>query len=229
MTTSASQRSSVPRQARAVERRSQLLDAAARVFARRGYERAQMEEIAADADTSKGGLYFHFPNKEALAAAVIGRAGDVLQRRVSAAMTAAGSDPVARADAALATLVRTLTTHRSLARVLATETLSGSAAARRRAGEIEDEFVTLIATELRAALDAGRLTNLEGSLDPELTARAWVGLVQAMLSAWATGRIEESMERLYPELRRLLLRSAGAPLSTATDPHDTHTTQHDKE
>ena len=87
--------SSQPRQARAVERREQLLDAAAQVFAQRGYSDAQMDEIAAAADTSKGGLYFHFPNKEALIAAVIGRAGDILRRRVSRAMTAAGNDPVA--------------------------------------------------------------------------------------------------------------------------------------
>lgn len=229
VTTTSSQSVSAPRQARAVERRAQLLDAAARVFARRGYERAQMEEIAAAADTSKGGLYFHFPNKEALAAAVIGRAGDLLQRRVSAAMSAAGTDPVARADAALATLVRTLSTHRSLARVLASETLSGSAAARHRAGEIEDDFVALIAAELRTALDAGRLSQLEGSLDPELTARAWVGLVQSMLSAWATGRIDAPIERIYPELRRLLLRSAGAPLAPVSDLHTTITTQNAEE
>ncbi len=204
--------SSQPRQARAVERREQLLDAAARVFAQHGYADAQMDEIAAAADTSKGGLYFHFPNKEALIAAVIGRAGDILRRRVSRAMTAAGSDPVARADAALATLIETLSAHRSLARVLASETLGGSAAARERVAEIEDEFVQLIAQELRNALDSGRLSLLDTPLDPDLTARAWVGMVQSTLSAWAAGRVATPIDRIYPELRRLLLRSAGVPL-----------------
>lgn len=211
MTTTAT---SAPRQARAVERRASLLDAAARVFARRGYERAQMEEIAAAADTSKGGLYFHFPNKEALAAAVIGRAGEILQRRVSVAMAKAGSDPVARADVALGTLIDTLSAHRSLARVLATETLGGSSAARERAAAIEDDFVAIIAEELRVALDEGRLSELDAPLDPDLTARAWVGMVQAVLSAWAAGRVATPIDQIYPELRRLLLRSAGAPLST---------------
>ncbi len=205
---------SQPRQARAVERREQLLDAAARVFAQRGYADAQMDEIAAAADTSKGGLYFHFPTKEALIAAVIGRAGEVLRRRVAKAMSAAGSDPVARADAALATLIETLSAHRSLARVLATETVIGSAAARDRVAEIEDEFVAVIARELRCALDSGRLSRLDAPLDPDLTARAWVGMVQATLTAWAAGRIATPIERIYPELRRLLLRSAGVPLES---------------
>ena len=201
-----------PRQARAVERRELLLDAAARVFAQRGYAEAQMDEIAAAADTSKGGLYFHFPNKEALIAAVIGRAGDLLRRRVNRAMNAAGADPVARADAALATLIETLSAHRSLARVLVGETLGGSAAARERVAEIEDEFVALIALELRHALDGGRLSLLDAPLDPDLTARAWVGMVQSTLSAWAAGRVTTPIDRIYPELRRLLLRSAGVPL-----------------
>ena len=203
---------SPPRQARAVERREHLLDAAAQVFARRGYAEAQMDEIAAAADTSKGGLYFHFPTKEALIGAVIGRAGDILRRRVNRAMAAAGSDPVARADAALSTLVDTLSAHRSLARVLAAETLGGSAAARERVAEIEDEYVKLIAEELRNALALGRLTRLEAPLDPDLTARAWVGMVQSTLSAWAAGRVATPINRIYPELRRLLLRSAGVPL-----------------
>ncbi len=204
---------SPPRQARAVERRELLLDAAARVFAQRGYADAQMDEIAAAADTSKGGLYFHFPTKEALVAAVVGRAGDILRRRVHRAMHAAGDDPVARADAALATLIETLSAHRSLARVLVSETLGGSAIARQCVAEIEDEFTALIAQELRHALDSGRLTLLDAPLDPELTARAWVGMVQSTLAAWAAGRLTTPIDRIYPELRRLLLRSAGAALS----------------
>lgn len=210
---------SEPRQARALERREHLLDAASRVFAQRGYADAQMDEIAAAADTSKGGLYFHFPTKEALIGAVIGRAGDILHRRVNRAMTAAGSDPVARADAALATLIDTLSAHRSLARVLAAERLGGSTEARERVAEIEDEYVQIIAEELRSALELGRLTQLEGPLDPELTARAWVGMVRATLSAWAAGRVSAPLDRIYPELRRLMLRSAGVPLQPQPQTH----------
>lgn len=204
--------SSQPRQARAVERREQLLDAASQVFARRGYADAQMDEIAAAADTSKGGLYFHFPTKEALVAAVIGRAGDILRRRVTRAMNAAGTDPVARADAALSTLIDTLAAHRSLARVLAAERFGGSVAARERVAEIEDEYVELVAAELRKAMASGRLTQLDAPLDPDLTARAWVGMVRSMLSAWAAGRVNAPLDHIHPELRRLLLRSAGVPL-----------------
>ena len=200
-----------PRQARAIERRALLLDAAARVFAQRGFVNAQMDEIAAAADTSKGGLYFHFPNKEALIGAVIERAGEALRRRIDASMSAAGPDPVARAEAALATLIRTLSEHRSFARVLASETFGGSTVARQRLAQIEDGFVEMIAQELRRALDSGQLSGLDAPFDPELTARAWVGMAQGTLSAWAAGRLTTPIERIYPELRLLFLRSVGVP------------------
>ena len=200
-----------PRQARARERRQLLLDAAARVFAQRGYADAQMDEIARAADTSKGGLYFHFPTKETLMAAVVGRAAHLLQRRINSAMQHAGGDPVARADAALATLFDTLSAHRPLVRVLAAETLAGGPNLRSRAAQVEDEFVQIIARELRSAQDSGRLAQLDAPLDPQLTARAWVGMIHSMVAAWAAGQLDAPLEQIYPQLRRLLLRSAGVP------------------
>jgi AcrR family transcriptional regulator len=46
--------------------REQLLDAAARVFAKRGYSGASINEIAAEAGFSKGALYWNFASKEEL-------------------------------------------------------------------------------------------------------------------------------------------------------------------
>ncbi|HXV05482.1 MAG TPA: TetR/AcrR family transcriptional regulator [Solirubrobacterales bacterium] len=46
--------------------REQLLDAATRVFAQRGYQGASMNEIAAEAGFSKGALYWNFESKEDL-------------------------------------------------------------------------------------------------------------------------------------------------------------------
>ena len=46
--------------------REQLLDAAARVFARRGYQGASIDQIAAEAGFSKGAVYWNFASKEEL-------------------------------------------------------------------------------------------------------------------------------------------------------------------
>ena len=47
-------------------RREQILDAAFNTFAKRGYRDTAVDDIAAAADTSKGGVYFHFRTKEAI-------------------------------------------------------------------------------------------------------------------------------------------------------------------
>lgn len=47
-------------------RRRAILGAALQVFARFGYRRASMDEVARAAKLSRQGLYLHFPNKETL-------------------------------------------------------------------------------------------------------------------------------------------------------------------
>src|SRR4051794_36153563 len=51
--------------------RRDLLTAALRVFARRGYREAGVDEIAAEAGYSKGALYWHFSGKEELLTALL--------------------------------------------------------------------------------------------------------------------------------------------------------------
>jgi AcrR family transcriptional regulator len=47
-------------------RRERILDAAFTTFAGHGYRDASMDDIASAAETSKGGVYFHFPTKESI-------------------------------------------------------------------------------------------------------------------------------------------------------------------
>lgn len=63
----------VPRQARSQQRVTQILDAAAQVFADQGYEAATTNAIATRAGVSIGSLYQFFPHKEALMDALVER------------------------------------------------------------------------------------------------------------------------------------------------------------
>jgi AcrR family transcriptional regulator len=60
----------LPTQSRSRERVERILDAAARTFAKEGYEAATVEGIAERAETSIGSVYQFFPNKLALFNAV---------------------------------------------------------------------------------------------------------------------------------------------------------------
>jgi TetR/AcrR family transcriptional regulator of autoinduction and epiphytic fitness len=55
------------------DRRRQVLDAALAVFARYGFRKTSMEEVARAADISRQGLYLHFRDKQALFRATIGK------------------------------------------------------------------------------------------------------------------------------------------------------------
>lgn len=52
------------------DRRTEILDAAERCFARAGFHGASMQEICSEAGMSPGNLYRYFPSKEALIAGI---------------------------------------------------------------------------------------------------------------------------------------------------------------
>lgn len=54
-------------------RRENLLKAGAQLFARWGFDKTSVDDIAKEAGISKGGVYLEFPNKEALFRAVLYR------------------------------------------------------------------------------------------------------------------------------------------------------------
>ncbi|OWJ66455.1 hypothetical protein BWR60_14535 [Inquilinus limosus] len=65
-----------PRRQRGRDRVAALLQAGAAVFAEKGYEATTMTEVAARAGASIGSLYQFFPNKEALADALLAGYGE---------------------------------------------------------------------------------------------------------------------------------------------------------
>src|SRR4051812_13705478 len=71
------------------EARDELLAAALRVFARRGYREAGVDEIAAAAGYSKGALYWHFSSKEDLLLALVEERVDAPMRTLVALLESA--------------------------------------------------------------------------------------------------------------------------------------------
>src|SRR4030081_2422301 len=59
------------RSSRRAQTRTRLLEAAARVYARRGFEAATLDAVAEDAGFTKGAVYDHFGSKENLLFALL--------------------------------------------------------------------------------------------------------------------------------------------------------------
>jgi AcrR family transcriptional regulator len=79
--------------------RARLLDAAAAVFARRGYRRASVEEVASEAGYTIGALYSNFAGKEEVLLALLEQEVARITQRIVKAAQAEG-DPVDKLRAA---------------------------------------------------------------------------------------------------------------------------------
>jgi AcrR family transcriptional regulator len=82
-------------------RRAELLDRAAGLFLRHGYDNVSLNDLIADAGVSKGAFYHWFPSKDALITALAERSARELFAGVEDAVTACGGDALARLNAAL--------------------------------------------------------------------------------------------------------------------------------
>lgn len=82
-----------PKQERARRTREQILAAAAATFEEVGYAAARLDDIARDAQVTKGALYFHFRSKADLARAVLD-AHHARWDEIVREVTSRGSDPL---------------------------------------------------------------------------------------------------------------------------------------
>jgi TetR/AcrR family fatty acid metabolism transcriptional regulator len=64
-------------------RREAILDAAARVFSRKSYHEATLEEIATEAELAKGTLYNYYPDKQNIFASLMGRGHEQYQQQLN--------------------------------------------------------------------------------------------------------------------------------------------------
>ncbi|MGD1257856.1 TetR/AcrR family transcriptional regulator [Mycobacterium seoulense] len=82
-------------------RRAELLDRAAELFLRDGYDKVSLNDLIADAGVSKGAFYHWFPSKDALVAALAERSARAAFAVVEDAVAACGGDALARLNALL--------------------------------------------------------------------------------------------------------------------------------
>ncbi len=192
-------------QGRAQARQRRILDAALRVFSRKGYRDTSVDEIAGESGTSKGGVYFHFPGKETILLHLLDRTVSRLRDKIDAAL-ATHDDPIAKADAALLAVLRTFAKHRALARFFMVETLSAGREFQHRMAEVHAEFAAIIQRHLDDAVEQGVIQ----PIDTEMAGRAWFGALNEVIMNWVLLGTPESLEDSYVSLRPFLMRSVGA-------------------
>jgi AcrR family transcriptional regulator len=189
---------------RSRRRRETILDAAFHVFSRAGYRDAAVDEIAERAATSKGGLYFHFPTKQALFVELMRTTADKLVERVEGEV-AAYTDPVARADAALRTVLATFSGHRTMARLLIVDALGAGRDFQVEIERLHARFAGLIEGYLDQAVADGVIP----PIDTRIASQAWFGALNEVVTRWLVAEKSGPLEDAYPALRRILFRGVG--------------------
>jgi AcrR family transcriptional regulator len=185
------------------ETRSRILDAALSVFSSKSYHEASVDEIVEMSHTSKGSVYFHFPNKQRLFLALVDKFADTLERRVTEAIE---QQPVGieRVSAALEAVLATFGKYRSLAKILLVQAVGLGSVFESKRLEVHDRFAGLIQLYLDQAIEVGDIS----PVDTEVVSYAWMGAINELVIRWVyTGQPES--ERILATLRPLLLRSVG--------------------
>ena len=96
------------REIRYDERRRKILENAARIFAKKGYERASLEEIAAKLKLTKASLYHYIKSKEEMLFLIQVQAIEQLQKALESVLESS-KDPREKLAAAVKCHVRTVT------------------------------------------------------------------------------------------------------------------------
>ena len=176
------------------ERRGRLLHAAARVFSKRPYGQASMDEIAQEAGVGKPTLYRYFPGKDALFAAVFVEALDELEARLDAVLgEQAGAEE--RLVGLVAAIVPTFRAHLVPLRFLDEAAASADQSKRR----IFRERKARIAQRLATALSDGMRDGEVRAIDPQRTAELAIGMI------WSASARPASDEEAAREVVGILL------------------------
>ena len=185
----------------ATNTKDRILDAALTIFSRKGYHDARLDEIVTESKTSKGSIYFHFPNKERLFLALVDQFSDLLERRVKVAIEPLPPG-MGRVQVALETTLNTFSQYRRPAKILLVQAVGLGSTFENKRNEINDRFADLIATYLQEAVDCGDIE----PVDVELVSLAWMGAIYNIVIRWVyTG--EPQPDRILDVLVPLLLQS----------------------
>ena len=141
-----------------------ILDAAIKVIALRGLDKATLEQVAAEAGISKATIYLYFRNKEDLYyQCVVDRF-----RRITATMKEAAADvddPVERIRVLITAQTHAIETNADFFRVFLTERLGFFLDQSTEFGQgfrqLHDEYSSMIIDALREGMDRGVLRDMD--------------------------------------------------------------------
>jgi AcrR family transcriptional regulator len=165
------------------ERKQQLVDAAAELFAANGYAATRVQDICRRAGVAKGLFYWYFPTKQDLFVELV-RSMRLRLRKAQAAAMDPAADAVVRLRQGTEASVRFQLEHAGYFSLLDVErTDAGHAAVLAEGGDVYLRDVLALVREAQAR------DLVDPAEPPDALAHGVLGAVSSLTHAWRTGRI----------------------------------------
>lgn len=197
------------------EREEQMLEAAGRLFAARGYAAVSMDDIAADVGVSKPMLYNYFGSKQGLYIAYIERAGRELLNRMRQAEDA-GRSAEQRLRSGVDAFFGYVDEHRDGWAVLYKEAASQGGPFAAEVAALRAQIRSIVNGLFAEAAAGGRSHSRRARATTEPLAEAFVGAGEALANWWLAhpelshAAVSEILMNLaWVGLRDLLASAAG--------------------
>ncbi len=173
-------------------RRQRLLEAALELFAELGFHDTSVDEVVAQARTSKSAFYEHFESKEDCFRMLLEQEGGALVAAVHSAARG-GKDHRERTRLGIAAFVHTCASRSRVAKLLLVESVGLSPSIEAVRHRLHAEFASLTESEVRYAQEQG--DGALAGIDPAVYGRAVVGAVNEATSWFLeTGSVADADE-----------------------------------
>lgn len=195
-----------------IERKQQLLDAAAVLFSSKGYANTRIADIASAAGVAKGLVYWYFPTKEELFAELV-RSMRLQLRRAQAAAMDASADPLTRIRQGTEASVAFMAEHRAYFALLDVE---------RSHDEVGSELTDVLregsdvyANDVVRLVRDAQAQGLVPDGDPRLYVVGVLGVVSSFSHALRNGSLEVDVDELAAFVGGWVMRAlSGEPVRT---------------
>jgi AcrR family transcriptional regulator len=203
---------------RVLRRADEIIDAAARVFAERGYHGTTTQAIADVLGMRQASLYYYFPSKEAALEAVCARGTDGFVEAAERVMRA-DVPPLRKLELLIASHLAPIETMPDYVRVFINERRYLPDASRRRVGRKSRRIERLFEQAIQAGIDDG---SIRPGTDAHLAMLAVLGMCNAVIN-WRESDRGRDMRRIAAGFAQLVAsglaenesppKRRGAPIS----------------
>jgi TetR/AcrR family transcriptional regulator, fatty acid metabolism regulator protein len=182
----------------AEDKRRQLLDAAVRVFARKGFHASRVGDIAEEAGVAHGLLYHYFKSKDDVLEAVFHENWSLLQLRIASVEET--DEPAADQLRHIAAIVLRTWLHLPDVVTVVVREFGRSPELAERIGELAQP-IEVIERTIRRGIERGEFRS---DFDPRIAATVVYGSIDEVLTGWVLGRLPSGEEDVAKAERTLL-------------------------